>query len=370
MNICSFHDQYYGSNKNIYSIFMCTSLYISKMIKISLVLALVFTLFSCSELSYQFDLIEVNTPGNSSLRAVCAVNEDIVWTSGSQGNVYLSVDAGQNWRTSTVPECEDTEFRSLHAWDSERALVFDVSPLGRAFMTMDGGESWKQVYQSPVEGAFFNSLKFSNDLDGIAISDPIDDKVFVLKTQDGGKSWKRLDNLPSSVKGEINFAASNTCIEYLPSGGIFIVTGGTRSRILTGHNHGEDWEFTETPMMTGASAGLFSVDFSNSRRGVAVGGDFNEPDREGTRAIFTDDGGKSWREARTMTAAYRSCVVSLNEKLFFAIGKTGCDYSKDQGENWTFIDSTGYYAATAVEGKNILFLAGSDGRVAKLVLRE
>jgi photosystem II stability/assembly factor-like uncharacterized protein len=349
---------------------MCTSLYIPKMNKIRLALALVFTLFSCSEISYQFDFIEVNTPGNSSLRAVCAVDEDIVWTSGSQGKVYLSVDAGEHWKLMTVPGCDDTEFRSLHAWDANRALVFDVSPLGRAFMTMDGGDSWKQVYQSPVEGAFFNSLNFSNDQEGIAISDPVDDKVFVLGTRDGGKSWERLDNLPSSVKGEINFAASNTCIEYLPSGEIFIVTGGTKSRILTGHNHGEDWEFTETPMMTGESAGLFSVNFSNSRTGVAVGGDFNQPDREGIRAIFTDDGGNSWQEATTMPAAYRSCVVSLSDKLFFAIGKTGCDYSSDRGEKWIFIDSIGYYAAHAVKGTTILFLAGSEGRVAKVIVRK
>jgi len=97
-----------------------------------------------------------------------------------------------------------------------------------------------------------------------------------------------------------------------------------------------------------------------------VGGDFNQPDREGIRAIYTEDGGKSWQEAYTMPAAYRSCVVSLTDKLFFAIGKTGCDYSTDHGKNWTFIDSTGYYAAHAVKGKNILYVAGSDGRVAKV----
>ena len=335
-----------------------------------LILAISFMLFGCTQKIYEFEFIEMNTPGNSSLRAICAVDESTVWASGSQGKVYLTLDGGEHWKQMTVPACDDTEFRSLHAWDANRALVFDVSPLGRAFMTMDGGESWKQVYQSPVEGAFFNSLKFSNDLEGIAISDPIDDQVFVLRTRDGGKSWKRLDKLPSSVKGEINFAASNTCIEYLPTGEIFIVTGGSKSRILTGQNHGEVWEFTETPMITGETAGLFSVNFSNAHRGVAVGGDFNQPDREGIRAIFSDNGGKSWQEANTMPAAYRSCVISLNDKLFFATGKTGCDYSADRGENWTFIDSAGYFAGHAVEGKNILFLAGSDGRVAKVIVRK
>jgi len=335
-----------------------------------LFLSLSYLLLSCSDKSYQFEFVEANTPGNSSLRAIYAVDANVVWTSGSQGKVYLSLNGGQRWKQMTVPGCDDTEFRSLHAWDAERALVFDVSPQGRAFMTADGGETWEQVYSSSREGAFFNSLKFSDHLQGIAISDPIDEKVFVLKTKDAGRSWKRLANLPLAVSGEINFAASNTCIEYLPSGEIYIVTGGSKSRILTSYDHGESWKFVETPVLTGESAGLFSISFANSSTGVAVGGDFNLPDREGIRAIFTEDGGKHWYEAESMPAEYRSCLISLDDELFFATGKSGCDYSADHGKNWTFIDSTGYYAANAVEGKNIIFLAGADGRVAKVIVRK
>ena len=71
-----------------------------------------------------------------------------------------------------------------------------------------------------------------------------------------------------------------------------------------------------------------------------------------------------------MPAAYRSCVVPVNDKLYFAIGKTGCDYSVDGGKNWMFIDSAGYYAASAVPGKNMLYVAGSDGRVAKVKVKK
>jgi len=327
-------------------------------------------LFSgCSKKEYMFEFIELNTPGNSSLRAICAVDENIVWASGSQGQVYLSLDGGENWRQMTVPDCEDTEFRSLHAWDASAALVFDVSPQGRAFKTTDGGLTWEQVYKSPVEGAFFNSLKFANDKQGIAISDPIDDQVFILRTDDGGRTWERLKDTPVSQEGEINFAASNTCIEYLPSGEVHIVTGGSRSRVLSSKDFGISWAFVETPAMTGESAGLFSVTFPNESAGAAVGGDFNDPAGEGIKAIYTLDGGKQWLMAESMPAGYRSCVVSLRNELLFAIGKTGCDYSADLGKNWVFIDTAGYYAASAVEGKNMIFLAGSNGRAAKVIVR-
>jgi len=334
--------------------------------KVYLVLTAMLLFSGCSETEYSFEFIELNTRSGSSFRAICAVDENIVWASGSQGQVLLTLDGGSTWKRMTIPDCEETEFRSLHAWDARRALVFDVSPLGRAFMTSDGGLNWELVYRSPVEGAFFNSLKFANEHQGIAISDPIDDKVLILKTDDGGQTWVRLENTPLAVDGEINFAASNTCIDYLESGEIHIVTGGSKSRVLSSHDHGKSWEFIHTPTMTGASAGLFSINFPNSSTGISVGGDFSEPDRDGIRAIYTKDGGRHWEPSESMPMAYRSSVVSLKDDLLFAIGKTGCDYSTDMGKNWTFIDSTGYYAANAVEGKNILYLAGSEGRIARV----
>ena len=62
-----------------------------------------------------------------------------------------------------------------------KSAPFDISPLGRAFITRNGGDSWENVYSSPTEGAFFNSVKFANHTNGIAISDPVDDQVFILR---------------------------------------------------------------------------------------------------------------------------------------------------------------------------------------------
>ena len=325
-------------------------------------------LFGCKASDYSFEFQELVTLSISSLRAIHAVDEQVVWASGSQGQVLRTIDGGENWKLITVPGCEETEFRSLFAWDEKRALVFDISPLGRAFVTSDGGDSWEQVYSSPWEGAFFNSVKFADHNNGIAISDPVDDRVFILRTRDGGFSWERLPGAPLAEEGEINFAASNTCIEYLKGGEIFIVTGGNKARVLSSPDHGESWKYVETPTMTGASAGLFSVEFIDSKKGVAVGGDYNDPEKDGVRAIYTMDGGKQWQRAEGKPAAYRSCVVSVNKKLLIATGKTGCDYSTDAGRNWTFIDSAGYYAASPVDGKSMIYLSGSEGRITKLLI--
>ena len=320
--------------------------------------------------SFNFKFTEINIPYKSELRAISAINENTIWASGSEGMVFLTTDGGENWNEFSIPGCEETEFRSLHAWDSIQALVFDVSPLGRGYMTLDGGKTWQIVYESPKKGAFFNSLKFADDLNGIAISDPIDDESFIIKTIDGGKNWIRIENTPAPAEGEINFAASNTCVEYLKSGKIFIVTGGSEARMLTSFDAGNTWEFISTPMTYRDSKGIYSVNFISDKIGAAVGGSFQYPKAQIIRSIYTKDGGKTWKASKLFPKEYRSCVVNVKGKILFTISKTGCDYSTDNGKNWTFINSNGYYAADALEGTNIIFVSGSEGRFAKVVVKK
>ncbi|NQU53310.1 MAG: oxidoreductase, partial [Bacteroidetes bacterium] len=90
-------------------------------------------------------------------------------------------------------------------------------------------------------------------------------------------------------------------------------------------------------------------------------------------ASFTIDGGKSWQTCETMPKEYRSCVQYVtngNKKLFFAIGKTGCDYSVDGGKNWKFMNNKGYYTFRVVPGKLQGFVSGGDGKIARVVLKQ
>jgi len=68
-----------------------------------------------------------------------------------------------------------------------------------------------------------------------------------------------------------------------------------------------------------------------------------------------------------MPKEYRSCVqvVGVNQSFFFALGKTGYDFSYD-GKNWNFGDSKGFYTFRAVPGKQKGFAAGANGKVVKV----
>ena len=319
-----------------------------------------------------FSILETNTI--ASLRGLYAIDENTIWVSGSGGTVLCSVDGGETWQVNKIPGAEENDFRSIHAWDDKRAIVFGVAGPDFGYRTNDGGESWDVVYQDTTQGLFFNSLKFADEKNGLAVSDPINGKLFVLRTEDGGKNWERATELPDVKEGEANFAASNTCIEFLPSGKAWIATGGMAARIFFSKDFGKTWGAVKTPVIRGsATSGIFSLAFQNEKEGVAVGGIYDQPKINTNIAAYTVDGGKTWLPAENMPKEYRSCVqhvASEKGNFWFVIGKTGCDISLDGGRNWQFLSDEGYYTFRPVPEKLEGFAAGANGKISKVIFDE
>ncbi len=315
-------------------------------------------------LKIHFNELETNT--EASLRGLHVVNENVIWASGSNGTVLLSQNGGETWKANQITGAEENDFRSIYAWDEYRAMVFGVAGPAFGYKTLDGGENWEVVFQDTTSGLFFNSLKFADEKNGLAVSDPIDGKFYLLRTENAGENWERVNDIPLVEEGEANFAASNTCIEFLPSGKAWIASGGKAARVFYSDDFGKSWEVVKTPMVRGqASSGIFSIAFKNDLQGVIVGGIYDQPEINSNIAAFTNDGGKTWFSSKKMPKEYRSCVQPLSGNYFLAIGKTGCDISTDDGESWNFIAENGYYTFRPVPGKQFGFAAGSEGRIAK-----
>ncbi len=321
------------------------------------------------KINFQFTELEAST--DASLRGLFLVDENVVWASGSKGTVLVSIDGGKTWKVNQINGAADNDFRSIFAWDKDRAMVFGVAGPAFGYLTENGGESWKVVFQDSTKGLFFNSLKFADTKNGLAISDPVNGKLFIIRTENGGRKWERVTVIPDVYEGEANFAASNSCIEFLASGKAWITTGGTVARVFYSGDFGKTWQVSKTPIVSGkSSSGIFSISFKNDNEGVIVGGTFDEPELNKNIAAFTTDGGKTWKVAETMPKEYRSCVQFFsknNESLCFAIGKTGCDFSVDGGVNWTFISDEGYYSIRFASGKLTGFAVGAKGKIARIV---
>ena len=116
-----------------------------------------------------------------------------------------------------------------------------------------------------------------------------------------------------------------------------------------------------------ASQGIFSIAFANDQHGVAVGGDYQQPDDTTRTACFTTDGGQRWQLPNTSPSGYRSAVAYLAPtQLMLTVGPSGADYSADLGRGWHSVDTIGYHAVQFAPKQRVGWATGSDGRIARI----
>ena len=276
----------------------------------------------------------------ASLRGLRVVDAHVAWASGTGGTFLRTLDGGESWAFGAVPGAEDRDFRDIHAWDRDRALVLSAGLPAQIFRTDDGGESWQQTYDNQTPGVFFNAVSFFDDLHGIAVGDPIDGRFLVIRTDDGGLSWSELplESRPQALAGEANFAASGTCMTVFGEKTVWFGTGGPAARVFRSTDGGSTWTVAETPIRSGQpSQGVFSLFFQNERDGIAVGGDYLDELNPAQTAAVTTDGGRTWVAAETPPSGFRECVVAVSAatpRVLIAVGPSGTDLSEDGGLTW------------------------------------
>lgn len=306
----------------------------------------------------------------TSIRGLSVVNDVVVWASGSNGTIGKSTDGGKTWKWSIVKGFEKRDFRDIEAFDAATAVVIVVDAPAYILKTNDGGENWKIVYENKTKGMFLDAIEFWNELSGIVIGDPVDGRVFVARTFDGGNSWRDIpDNYrPVADSGEAFFAASGTNVRALDRDESVLVSGGTRSRIYI-RDKKIDLPIIQGKETTGANsvAVLDNNKLNGGSTMIVVGGDFNNPSSDSLNCFYTTNHGKTWKAPKTPPHGYRSCVEYLSKKHLVSCGLTGVDYSVDGGNTWTLISKEGFHVCRIAKRGAAVYLAGADGKVAKLI---
>ncbi len=328
-----------------------------------LLLAAVLSLAPCADVRW----IPQDAPSDASLRGLCAVSRDVCWASGSGGTVLRTTD-GATWERISIPGADELDFRDVHAFDAERALLLTAGTPARIYRTGDGGATWTIAYEHDDERAFFDAMDFWDEERGLAFSDPLDGRLLVVATSDGGRTWEALarDALPPSPAGEAGFAASGTCLVTSGERDAWIGLGGAAARVFRTTDGGATWTAAATPLHTGsATSGVYSLVALEDGRGVAVGGDYAHPEASGSNAARTEDGGATWTALERGPRGYRSCVAALDARTLLAVGPSGTDVSSDGGRTWSALSDDGYHAvSTAPDGAT--WASGADGRIAEL----
>lgn len=316
----------------------------------------------------------VRLPVASRCRGLDVVDGQVAWASGTGGMVFRTTDAGQSWSSHPIPGASELDLRDLEAIDDRTAFAMAAGPgeASRIFKTVDGGRSWDTVYRNQDPAGFLDAIAFFDAQHGLALGDPIDGRFTVLRTADGGQTWEPAQTVPAAEPGEAAFAASGTCLTVLGDRLAWFVTGGAeQARVYRTEDAGRTWSVQATPIATGsASSGLFSVGFLDARQGVAVGGDYRDPEAAGV-LIRTEDGGRTWsRITAGGLSGYRSAVATVPGQApptLVAVGPAGGDISTDGGRHWRRLGPEGFHAVGfAGQGPGTLGLAvGDDGRLGR-----
>ena len=318
--------------------------------------------------------VSILTQGTkTSLRGLSVVNDNVVWVSGSNGTIGRSNNGGKDWKWYVVKGFENRDFRDIEAFDAFTAVIIAVGEPAYILKTADAGESWKVVYENKTKGMFLDALEFWNLDAGIVIGDPVNGKFFIARTFDNGTTWKEIPEQykPVADSGEACFAASGTNIRALDMDEAVFVSGGLKSNLYI-----RDLKIPLPILQGKETTGANSIAVwdrykkNGGNRLVVVGGDFSSDTLTRQNCFYSTNRGKTWKAAKTPPRGYRSCVEFLAKDQLVTCGLTGVDYSFNMGNTWQPVSNEGFHVVRIAAYGATVYLAGANGKVAKLLFDE
>jgi len=331
--------------------------------------------FMCTGLSAQNQMKALTTQKGISIRSLSVPSEKVIWASGSKGMVARSTNEGVTFEWMQVKGYEKRDFRAMHAWNDQEAIIVAIASPAVILKTKDGGASWNKVYENIDSSMFLDAIHFSDQNNGTVIGDPIGGYLFMLTTKNKGATWDEIPNdyYKSTLNnGEAFFASSNSNLIHVGKENIF-VTGGLSSRL---------WKngVAETlPILQGTSStGANSIALSpNGNRVVIVGGDFSNDtiakQNITSYQIFKTPNSDSkhlsnhqliWKKVNVSNPkGYKSCVEFIDNVRLITCGTSGVDFSNNKGATWETISKEPFHVVKKHPTKRGAYLAGSGGRI-------
>ncbi|MEP7128833.1 MAG: hypothetical protein ABI729_08195 [Chitinophagales bacterium] len=340
--------------------------------------------FMLSSVSYSQSLHQFSLPVRTNIRAIAVLNDSTMWFAGSNGCFGYTEDDGKHWHIdSTKIEGLYPDFRSMSVIDQQTVLLLNAGSPAYLLKSIDQGATWKTVYSNEKKEIFFDSMKFRDAKNGIAIGDPIDGCFTILTTDDAGEHWKEIscDRLPQPFAGEACFASSNTCVELIENN-FWIATGGAEARVLSSADYGITWHFTSTPFLFGTElTGIFSLDFYDRKHGIIAGGDYENKNECLHSKAGSNNGGKSWKPvANFEMPGFCSCVQYRpfsHAKTLLIAAHPGIYISNNGGKKWEEVKEDD--GKTTLENYNTLqfsptgkvaWCAGADGKTGRITFNK
>ena len=321
------------------------------------------------------------------LISVSPVDSNVVWVGGTGGTFVVTTDGGNTWKAGVIPGAENLQFRDVQGVSDKVAYLMSIgghSTDFKIFKTVDGGASWKIEFTNEMVGAFYDCFAFWGQDRGVTHSDSVSGVFPDVRTTDG-KNWESIaSNMPSALTGEASFSSSGTCITTQGEGNAWIATGGsTIARILATKDGGNTWNAYDTPLVSSATAGGFSVAFRDARHGIVGGGDLST--NSSVDAATSEDGGQTWTLTNTppvqgtiFCLAYasglshgepdddgnRTVVVTAETEPNFSSGSAA--WTPDEGQTWFQLPTVSGFWGLAFANPKAGWFVGNNGTIMKI----
>jgi len=296
-----------------------------------------------------------------SIRAI-EMYDNKIWYSGTDSKFgFVDLKDPENQKQILLSE-KKLQFRTL-AQDKNFFYAVNIESPAEFFKISKKDLTAEIVFSDTAKTAFYDALHFVNKKHAFAFSDANTDNKLKLAEFKKGK-WSMHDNTVILNKGEAAFAASNTNMASTKNY-LWIATGGKASRILRLNLKKGDFEVFNTPFVQGESSqGIYSIDFSDDRFGIAVGGDYTKQEANINNIATTKDAGQTWQmQASGQNAGYTTCVKikpRSGGREIISAGDRHISYSSDFGKTWKKIsDEKGFFVCEWVDGNTVVF-AGKD----------
>jgi hypothetical protein len=143
--------------------------------------------------------------------------------------------------------------------------------------------------------------------------------------------------------------------------------------VLVTRDGGDTWNAYNTPLVTGPSAGGFTVAFRNPWNGIVGGGDLDPGDPNNARTAVSSDGGATWTltnpppvTGAIFGLAYAHGAGDGSRTVVVTANDGGAAWTPDEGSTWFSLPGVSGYWAVAFASPKAGWLVGTDGRILKI----
>lgn len=210
----------------------------------------------------------------------------------SAEKVFVSLDGGESWSSSTPPVRNYTEGID-YAGDS----VWIASTGSGILLSPDNGESWQWQNRSP----YLYSMCWSDDSTGWAVAGTsVHTDNFCYKSTDGGDTWLEDPGAPGGA-----------VVKFIDSQHGWMLREGNYTSIFRTSDGGQNWDQHNIP----GSAWIGGMCFASPDSGWVYGSN--------GAVRFSSDGGQTWTTQTTGTTNYVQAMTFFNTLEGWAGGGYG-----------------------------------------------